>query len=1035
MLVPIFASIEDTRYLYDYTEYRIFEGFCYDSYLKWGHSLSAYRTVKSFPRNVNARICICRCSSLVHPNACEASLTKPMDRSSSFDRQSFGSLSRGDKGKAEIGMDWQKSSTALAPFQSATFSSMGKHRSLGWHGEGRRHSRNYAQSREATSLCGVPSFTGRGTFGNRHHERDLKSLADFSSATHLVTDNSSTDNERSIPAAISSPRKGKDLVVTTDIDQLLHPSLAVALPIDTYLSSRRSGFLETNSLEDCISYSTKLEARLDRYRQINSVVSKDPPSDWKSQERLYAPLLSPPPISPSSCDESNHPLPRKRPRLGWGQGLAKYEKKKVVEIEKVAHFESPKNQNRANLEIYGVPGICSSTGLTISTVCDRDIEKCISSDVSSKRESVKLEIAPMVCIEAFSVDAGNSSGQCGRKLGSIQNVFSARKDDFYLDFTGAPEQTSSENKMVETFGYPLAHGAFSSMEIILLNIEKVELEVDSIKKELVKLNFQIQSPDTNNLTDNECGAQGAGYPKSPVFSDPQSNSVSNDENFTKVCKSSLAKKCTLNAIQTSDGFDICFSDTLAGVLQLERDALQQKRNCDNLEAQSLIYESVKPMDIFMKSIDSVPEIFLLLSNIPGQQNFYLHNQESLLNSRKSGALSNFCEAIINENQEQANDAAKTFSHLLPSSLFLVGGKLYDSPEGSPNWFHNKEFHQRSKEELKEQLERHKKVLRFKEQLLAFRYQALSKSWKQEQFGMTKKKHRSKAVQKYDTEQRNGYMLNNQRSSSRLQLLSSGTAKDDTLSDELPSIKKFSFQSRSEKGSLKMPAMIIDEKERLSRRFVTRNALVEDPVASEQERKTLNPWTLEEEKVFLEKLCVFSKNFAKIASYLPQKTVADCIEFYYSKKKLGDFEKVLRRQKQPKKRRDYTQGSHSYLGTTSIAKRFCDLNDAVKAFREEADAYWSESERQFFLDALKLYGKDFRSIARHVGTKTVQQCKVVFRKILKRPGLEKLLELYSLKSQGDHEDGMCHLKPTSKLEKRFHLHCALERQKALTHVFN
>lgn len=114
-------------------------------------------------------------------------------------------------------------------------------------------------------------------------------------------------------------------------------------------------------------------------------------------------------------------------------------------------------------------------------------------------------------------------------------------------------------------------------------------------------------------------------------------------------------------------------------------------------------------------------------------------------------------------------------------------------------------------------------------------------------------------------------------------------------------------------ALKMPAMILGEKERLARRFVSKNALVEDPVMVEMERKGMNPWSAEEKKMFLEKFAVYNKNFSKIASHLEYKTTADCVEFYYRNQKSEDFEKIRRRQ-QLKKRRDYSRVRGSYLAT-------------------------------------------------------------------------------------------------------------------------
>ena len=115
-------------------------------------------------------------------------------------------------------------------------------------------------------------------------------------------------------------------------------------------------------------------------------------------------------------------------------------------------------------------------------------------------------------------------------------------------------------------------------------------------------------------------------------------------------------------------------------------------------------------------------------------------------------------------------------------------------------------------------------------------------------------------------------------------------------------------------TLKMPAMILGEKERLARRFESKNALVEDPVRVNMERRTMNPWTAEEKKTFLEKFALYNKNFSKIASHLEYKTTADCVEFYYRNQKSEDFEKIRRRQ-QLKKRRDYSRVGGSYLATS------------------------------------------------------------------------------------------------------------------------
>lgn len=55
-----------------------------------------------------------------------------------------------------------------------------------------------------------------------------------------------------------------------------------------------------------------------------------------------------------------------------------------------------------------------------------------------------------------------------------------------------------------------------------------------------------------------------------------------------------------------------------------------------------------------------------------------------------------------------------------------------------------------------------------------------------------------------------------------------------------------------RGHLKMTPMILTDEERAAHKFVTRNALVRDPVQNAAMHKLVNPWTDAERKLFLEK---------------------------------------------------------------------------------------------------------------------------------------------------------------------------------------
>lgn len=111
-----------------------------------------------------------------------------------------------------------------------------------------------------------------------------------------------------------------------------------------------------------------------------------------------------------------------------------------------------------------------------------------------------------------------------------------------------------------------------------------------------------------------------------------------------------------------------------------------------------------------------------------------------------------------------------------------------------------------------------------------------------------------------------------------------------------------FQIKRCRNYLKMPALIINEREKERSRFVSKNGLVDDPVLVEKERVMINPWTQEDKEIFMEMFAKFGKNFSKISSFLMHKTTADCVEFYYKHHKSDSFREVKKvldlRQQQP-----------------------------------------------------------------------------------------------------------------------------------------
>lgn len=92
---------------------------------------------------------------------------------------------------------------------------------------------------------------------------------------------------------------------------------------------------------------------------------------------------------------------------------------------------------------------------------------------------------------------------------------------------------------------------------------------------------------------------------------------------------------------------------------------------------------------------------------------------------------------------------------------------------------------------------------------------------------------------------------------------------------------------------KIPDMITVSHGQVDYLFDDTNNLVDDPINFYESSVGIDSWTEEEKEVFLEQFAANPKQFGIIASFLPAKTAAQCVTFYYlHKKKHIDFRKVI-----------------------------------------------------------------------------------------------------------------------------------------------
>lgn len=106
-----------------------------------------------------------------------------------------------------------------------------------------------------------------------------------------------------------------------------------------------------------------------------------------------------------------------------------------------------------------------------------------------------------------------------------------------------------------------------------------------------------------------------------------------------------------------------------------------------------------------------------------------------------------------------------------------------------------------------------------------------------------------------------------------------------------------------KNAAVIPDMIVMEAGEIEYTFDDTNNEVDRPAEYYSPATCIEDWTDEEVEVFVEKFAEFPKQFGIIADFLPHKTTAQCVSFYYlHKHKHIDFRKVVARRARGVKRK-------------------------------------------------------------------------------------------------------------------------------------
>ncbi|XP_073159011.1 uncharacterized protein [Henckelia pumila] len=602
------------------------------------------------------------------------------------------------------------------------------------------------------------------------------------------------------------------------------------------------------------------------------------------QERKLAPVQSPTAeaaacvmiAAPASSEETSS---RKKPRLGWGEGLAKYEKKKVDSPEdgaaknglviSLSNIEETvqshdmilldKSPRVAGFLGFASPATPSSVGCSSSTGTE---EKESYRAVNVDHDTTNLSCSPSIFSQI--PNEGPIFNLENLELTSFASVSS-----LICDLLQSDDLSSRSSNCL---------GANSMNKLLLWKVdalkalEMTETEIDSLETELKSLipgpGDSCPHPDAPSLQPRKTCKEQA----------PASNFTHRPTPLPLVFSRDMIFENTQGAFEDehvrlkSENFDSPCSATSKYIeLSPSGDDAHPSQT-----TQAFVNLDVKnPSNLNEKYVDNG----LCHEENVGRADYCelaCINTCSDLARIVDDDVWNIYDSILASNRVYAKGASEALNKLLPSKQCMAGSKVSCLPV--------------VRSSIKKKYLMRKQFLSFKEKVLTIKYKLFQHFWIEGRL-VSVRKLQAKSHKKIDVVGHKKHRYGRSRICS-LAGSSRTVPAEDVVDFVSGLISESSFKPC--RNALKMPALILDKKEMQMSRFITSNGLVEDPCAVEKERSMINTWTHAETEIFIDKLATFGKDFRKIASFLDHKTIADCVEFYYKNHKSNSFEKARKK---------------------------------------------------------------------------------------------------------------------------------------------
>ncbi|KAI3648167.1 hypothetical protein MP228_006021 [Amoeboaphelidium protococcarum] len=411
--------------------------------------------------------------------------------------------------------------------------------------------------------------------------------------------------------------------------------------------------------------------------------------------------------------------------------------------------------------------------------------------------------------------------------------------------------------------------------------------------------------------------------------------------------------------------------------------------------------------------------------------------------QKSRAVddASFINRILQDNRDKAQRSQETFQQDCGNIPFSVGCL---EPSSFPFYNENIQKFQSFKPVLVKYLQRKRFALQDKEEYLQRQYNDLFNQW-QEQALLFEDQQIKISIKQQNKQQSRGNSRKVQED-----LWSLVNVYDPAATPYGPPSSDEDY--RYLKSVTAPTPMLLDIRMREQMKYIDNNNLFDDGQQSVKQITMANPWNDDEKKIFIQAYMEYPKEFGRIASFLPNKSSQDCVQYYYLNKKSlklkaltkqalalknrkrkkalaqqqsadnQGFERQMQQQQQfilqqqQQKDQDYDGDYGSGAVSQFSQNQSVDAGNDHKGRSRDASLQPIQQQREILpgeiqewddqeVDRVKAlfleHGKDFRQIAQLTGTKSILQVRRLYLYFKRYQNVD-LTKPLSSNSKGDRQ---------------------------------